>query len=69
MQSFKSKLMIGMVKNRHLLKFKLHEDPVTVDTDLVALRKEHDTMVPSLFCLLHLTQQLELNISMTDKES
>jgi epsilon-lactone hydrolase len=42
MPSLKSKLIIGMVKNRHLLRFKLHEEAVTVDTDLVALRLEHE---------------------------
>ena len=42
MQSLKSRLVLGMVHNRHLLKGKLRRERITIETDIQKMRAEYE---------------------------
>ncbi len=42
MQSFKSRLVLGLVRNRHLMQFKLRRERITIDTDIPKLREGYE---------------------------
>ena len=42
MQSLKSRLVLGLVRNRHLLQFKLRRERVDYDTDIIKMREGYE---------------------------